>query len=33
MSVMKKTFTAVVTVYAFRYGRIDLNADLLANSD
>ena len=33
MSVMKKAFAAVVAGYAFRYGRIDLNADLLANSD
>jgi hypothetical protein len=33
MSVMKKAFAAVVAGYAFRYGRIDLNADLWANSD
>lgn len=33
MSVMKKAFTAIVAGYAFRYGRIDLNADLLANPD
>jgi hypothetical protein len=33
MSVMKKAFAAVVDGYPFRYGRIDLNADLLANFD
>jgi hypothetical protein len=33
MSVIKKAFAAVVAGHAFRYGRRDLNADLLANSD
>lgn len=33
MSVMKKAFATVIAGYAFRYGQIDLNADLLANSD
>jgi hypothetical protein len=33
MPVMKKAFAAGVAIYALRYGRIDLNPDLLANYD